>query len=377
MKTEKKSSLAGALAAIPDPRVTGRCDHKLIELLVITVVAVLCGADNFEEIACWAEERQDWLKRYLPLENGVASHDTFGRVLGLIDAQAFEAGFRTWVGEWLPGLRDQEVVAIDGKVLRASRARGERALKLVSAWAAESGMVLGQIRAAADAEEGSVIPELLESLALKGAIVTVDAAGTYPPVAQAARAQGADYVLSVKANQPKLLESMEFFFEESLRQQFRGVSHDAFETVEKDHGRIETRRYWVFDQCACLAEPGQWPDLKSFAVVEAIRRIGTTESYQRRYYIGSIPGRARLYAHAVRSHWSIENRLHWSLDVSFDEDRVRAHLRNAGHNLALVRRMALMLLRQDTTRKASLKTKRLLASTSDVFRSHLLGLQPV
>lgn len=377
MKTEKKPSLAGTLAAIPDPRVRGRCEHDLVELLVMTVVAVLCGADNFEEIACWAEERQDWLKRYLRLENGVASHDTFGRVLGLIDAKAFEASFRAWVGEWLPALRSQEVVAIDGKVLRASRARGERALKLVSAWAAESGMVLGQVRAAGDAEEGSVIPELLDSLAIKGAIVTVDAAGTYPPVAQAARGRGADYVLSVKANQPKLLESMEFFFEESLRQQFRGVAHDAFETVEKDHGRIETRRYWAFTQCACLAEPGQWPDLKSFAVVEAIRLMGTTESYQRRYYIGSIPGRARLYARAIRSHWSIENRLHWSLDVSFDEDRARAHLRNAGHNLALVRRMALMLLRQDTSRKASLKTKRLLASTSDTFRSNLLGLQPV
>lgn len=377
MKTEDKASLAKALATIRDPRVKGRCDHDLVELLVIAVIAVLCGADSFEEIACWAEEREDWLKRYLRLENGIASHDTFGRVMGLVDAKAFEASFRAWVGEWLPALRTQEIVAIDDKAVRASRARGERALKLVSAWAAESGVVLGQVRATADAEESSVIPELIDSLALKGAIVTVDAAGTYASVAQAVRARGADYVLAVKANQPKLLESLQFFFEESLRQQFCGVAHDAFETVEKDHGRIETRRYWAFDHCDCLAAPEQWPGLKSFAVVEAVRLIGDTESIQRRYYIGSIAAQARLYAHAIRSHWSIENRLHWSLDVTFDEDRARAHVRNAGHNLALVRRMALMLLRRDTSRKASLKTKRLLASTSDAFRANLLGFQPV
>lgn len=377
MKTEGKPSLAGAFISTRDPRVVGRCDHDLIELLVITVIAVLCGADSLEEIACWAEEREDWLRRYLKLENGIASHDTFGRVLGLIDAKAFEAGFRAWVGEWLSGLREQEVIAIDGKALRATRARGERALKLVSAWAAESGLVLGQVRAAKDADESTVIPELIESLAIKGAIVTVDAAGTHTTIAQAARSQGANYVLAVKANQPHLLETIEYFFDESVRQGFRGVAHDSYETVEKDHGRVETRRYWAFGHCDCLAASEHWPGLKSFAVVEAVREIGKTRSRQRRYYIGSIPANARLYAKAIRSHWSIENRLHWSLDVTFDEDRARAHVRNAGHNLALVRRMALMLLRNDSSRKASLKTKRLLASTSDNFRANLLGLQAV
>lgn len=366
-----------AFSAVPDPRVKGRCSHDLVELLVMSTVAVLCGADNFEEIASWAEEREDWLKGYLKLENGVASHDTFGRVFGLLDAQAFEASFRAWVGAWLPALAPGQVVACDGKVLRAARARGERALKLVSAFAAESGLVLGQVRAGADADEGSVLPALIEQLALKGAIVTIDAAGTYAPVAQAIGARSADYVLAVKANQPNLLESIECFFEASVREQFRAVTHDFYETLEKDHGRIETRRYWAFDQCACLAQPGQWPGLRSFAVVESVRLIGQAETCQRRYYIGSIAAQARLYAHAIRAHWSIENRLHWSLDVSFNEDRARAHLRNAGHNLALVRRMALTLLRQNTTRKASLKTKRLLASTSDSFRAQLLGLQPV
>ena len=261
METESKLRLADVFVSITDPRQANKIEHDLVELLVVAVNAVLVGADTFVEIELWAQERIDWLRRYLRLEHGIPSHDTFGRLFGLINPDEFEAAFRRWASAVVPALGEDTVIAIDGKTSRRSGKVDATPLHLVSAFAAGAGLVLGQRATALKSNEKTAIPELLATLALEGCIVTIDAMGTQANIAQAIRERGADYILAVKDNQPRLADSMRDFFTQFQVAPER-TPHTATETVEKNHGRIEVRRCFAFDQLDCLVKPEQWPDLR-------------------------------------------------------------------------------------------------------------------
>ena len=373
METEGRLRLADVFVSISDPRQPGKVEHDLVELLVVAVSAVLVGADTFVEIELWANERLDWLRRYLKLSHGIPSHDTFGRLFGLIDPEEFAAAFRRWVGSVLPTLSD-EVVAIDGKASRRSGKVDAGPLHLVSAFATGAGLVLGQRATAEKSNEKTAIPELLSVLALQGCIVTIDAMGTQASIAQAIRNRGADYVLAVKDNQPTLADSIRDFFA-----QFQAAPdktpHTTTQTVEKDHGRIEVRRCYAFNPLSCLHRPEQWPDLKSFAVIVSEREIKGKQSIELRLYISSLPADASRLLQAVRSHWRIENSLHWCLDVAFGDDQMRVRTGHAAHNLAILKQLTLNLIRQaPSQRKGGIKARRLIAASSDSYRAHILGL---
>ena len=373
MQTESKLRLADVFVTIPDPRQAWKVEHDLVELLVVAVNAVLVGADTFVEIELWAKEKIEWLRKYLRLANGIPSHDTFGRLFGLIDAKAFEAAFRRWVSGILPVL-GAEVVAVDGKTSRRSGRVDATALHLVSAFAAGAGLVLGQQATAEKSNEKTAIPELLSALALNGCIVTIDAMGTQANIAQAVCDRGADYVLAVKDNQPKLAESIQDFMA-AFEAQPQHTPHSFWETVEKDHGRLETRRCYAFAQLDCLYKPQQWPELKSFVVIDSERSIQDQTTRERRVYISSLAPEAQRIGQAVRAHWSIENRLHWCMDVIFQDDQMRARTGHAAHNLAVLKHITLNLIRLDPVkRKGGIKARRLIAATSDAYRAELLGL---
>lgn len=372
----KHLSLVEAFGCIPDPRVAGRSKHNLVEMLVVTVCALVCGIDEFTGVEAWANERIDWLRKFLKLEHEIPSHDTFCRLFGLLDKHEVEKSFRLWVSHLLPALEAGTVVAIDGKASRRSRSKGQQALHMVSAFATQASLILGQEACAEKSNELTAIPLLLEALLLKDAIVTIDAMGTHGNIARAIRAKEADYVLAVKDNQPKLAESIATFFEIGTAENWKDTPHTYTESVEKDHGRLEVRRCWAFDQLNCLSEPRQWTDLKMFGVIETERTINNeATSFERRLYIGSIEPDAAVLAGAVRAHWGIENRVHWCLDVALNDDQMRARVKNAGANLAIIRRLVLNLFRTDKSkRKVGIPTKRILAASSDSYREALLGL---
>lgn len=371
----ERLSLAEAFGDIPDPRVAGRSKHDLMEMLVVTVCALVCGIDEFTGVEAWANERIDWLRKFLKLEHGIPSHDTFCRLFGLLDKREVEKSFRLWVSRLLPTLEEGTVVAIDGKASRRSRLKGKQALHMVSAFATQASLILGQEACAEKSNELTAIPLLLEAMLLKGAIVTIDAMGTHGNIAQAIREKEADYVLAVKDNQPKLAESITTFFEIGVAENWKDTPHTYTESVEKNHGRLEVRRCWAFDQLGCLSEPGQWADLKMFGVIETERTIKRVTGFERRLYIGSIAPDASSLADVVRAHWGIENRVHWCLDVALNDDQMRARVKNAGANLAIIRRMVLNLFSTDTSkRKVGIPTKRILAASSDSYREALLGL---
>ncbi len=375
MSAENKVRLADVWVGVRDPRQTTKVEHNLVELLVVSVSAVLSGADTFVEIEAWAKEKLDWLRQYLTLEQGIPSHDTIGRVFAAIDPDEFGAAFVRWVGQVLPALANGEVVAIDGKTSRRSGRVGSTPLHLVSAFAAQAGLVLGQRATAEKSNEKTAIPELLATLALEGCIVTIDAMGTQPNIAQAIRNRGADYILAGKGNQPRLAESIDDFF--SAFEAAPGKTpHQFHEVVEKNHGRLEVRRCYVFDQLDCLHAPERWPDLQSFAVITTERTIrGKTTSTERRSYISSLVPDSQRMNQSVRLHWRVENSLHWCMDVVFGDDQMRACSDHAAHNLAVLRQFVLNLIRlSPVKRKGGLKTQRLIAATSDSFRAELLGL---
>jgi predicted transposase YbfD/YdcC len=373
MQTESKLRLADVFVSIPDPRQAWKVEHDLVELLVVAVNAVLVGADTFVEIELWAKEKLEWLRKYLRLANGIPSQDTFGRLFGLIDAKEFEAAFRRWVSGILPAL-GAEVVAVDGKTSRRSGGVDATALHLVSAFAAGAGLVLGQRATEATSNEKTAIPELLSVLALGGCTVTIDAIGTQANIAQAVCDRGADYVLAVKDNQPKLAESIEDFMADFVAQP-QHTPHSFWESVEKDHGRLETRRCYAFAQLDCLYKAQQWPELKSFVVIDSERSLPGKTTRERRLYISSLAADAQRIAQAVRAHWSIENRLHWCMDVIFQDDQMRARTGHAAHNLAVLKHITLNLIRLDPVkRKGGIKARRLIAATSDTYRAELLGL---
>ena len=365
-------SLGDAFGELSDPR-TREPEHKLTEMLVVAIAAILSGADSWVAISLWGEAKLEWLRRYMPLVNGVASHDTFGRVFAVLDAKQFEACFIKWVSSLCPSVAGK-VVAIDGKSVRRSHTLGKRAIHLVSAYCGALGVTLGQVKTEAKSNEITAIPELLDVLLLKGAIVTIDAMGTQEKIAQKIVAGEAHYVLAVKENQPGLYEELTELFAAHDAKGLRTVHFAECTDIEKDHGRIETRRCVVSEDIRWLEQGARWAGLRSVAMVESTRDIAGERSLERRYYISTLPADPKRVAAAIRGHWAIENSMHWVLDVAFGEDDCRVRVENAAQNFAILRRIVTNLLRADHSVKVGVRNKRLKAGADDRYRARILGL---
>jgi len=351
-------------------------DHKLIDIVILTVCAFICGAEHWTEVTTFGNERLDWLRQFLELKNGIPSNDTLGRVFARLDPAQFERCFLSWVAAVFE-ITEGQVVAIDGKSARGShdRANGKAALHLVSAWATANHLVLGQVKVADKSNEITAIPALLELLALKGCIVTIDAMGCQREIAAQIVAQEADYVLAVKDNQPHLLEDMRLFFKLSQENDFAKVTHSYHRTVNSGHGRVETRECWAIsgqESLAFLRNHEQWAGLTSIAMVRSRRQIGADWSEETRYYISSLAGDARRILAAARSHWGIENSLHWVLDVAMGEDDNRVRSDHAPENMAIMRHIVLNLLKQEKTQKLGIQGKRLKAALNPDYLLKIL-----
>jgi predicted transposase YbfD/YdcC len=354
-------------ADLPDPRVNRTKKHRLDDILGITLCAVICGADSFEEIERFGEARQEWLRQYFALPNGVPSHDTFNRVLAALDRKKFAECFGRWMADLCEatGLRP---IAVDGKAVRsASGDTFSGCLHLVSAWATENSVILGQVAVADRSHEIAAIPEVLKVLDLKGALVTIDAAGCQKAIAEQVREQGGDYLLVVKGNQPGLQRAVQTAFARAGDSGFAGC--DTSESVEDGHGRHEERYVTVVADPQGL--PGGWRDVAAVVVVGREREEKGKNASTHHFYITSLRATAAELGRLIRGHWGVENGLHWCLDVSFGEDENRTRDRNAGANLGVVRRVAASLLKQDKAR-GSIKAKRLNAALDHKYLERAL-----
>ena len=353
-------------AQLPDPRrETKNKLHKLEDIIMIVLCSVLSGIEDWVGMETFAEEREDWFRGFLELPSGIPSHDTLSSVMGRLNPEAFRKDFMSWVEEALPSLVGQHV-ALDGKTLRGSRGAAGP-VHLMSAFVSEARWLLVQLSVAGKANEITAIPELLDRLDLRGATVTIDAIGCQKDIAKKIVEGGADYVLALKSNHPQLHEDVELWLGAEAAKGRGAVK----ETVEKDHGRIETRRYGLSDVLAWLDTRQGWAGLHAVGMVEAQRESSGKVSVERRYYLCSF-NNLEYFADSVRAHWSIENQQHWVLDVQFGEDRNRTRINHAPENLALIRRMALNLVRQNGNPKESIKRRRLRASLNDGYRWQLL-----
>ena len=367
----EESKFSIIFSDLTDPRVDRTKRHQLVDIIGLTICAVLCGADNWVEVEEFGLAREEWLKTFLELPNGIPSHDTLGRVFSMIDGAEFGRCFIEWVRQ-LAGLTSQ-VIAIDGKTIRGSREK-ERAITVVSAWAAANQLILGQQAVEGKSNEIVAIPELLSLLDLKGKIVTIDAIGTQTAIAEQIVAKGGDYLLAVKANQSYLRDEMEFIFQVDQQQNFKDAPYDFTETVNKGHGRIETRRCWLVSDPEYLRNlSDKWPGLKSLVFIESERILAGKTERSRRYFITSLRSNAAQILEYQRSHWGIENKLHWVLDIAFNEDRSRMRKDNAASNFSIIRKMSLNLLRQDKTKKMGVQGKRLSCGWDDKYLFTILS----
>jgi predicted transposase YbfD/YdcC len=375
MKRVDPSSLLEHFSLLSDPRMEGKRRHKLEDIVTIAVTAMLCGADEWTAMEEFGRAKEAWLRQFLELPNGIPSHDTFGRVFALLDTEAFQSCFVAWTRSLVGDI--EGVIAIDGKTLRRSHERGagRGAIHMVSAFARENGMVLGQVKTEEKSNEITAIPKLLSALNVKGCTVTIDAMGCQKAIAKQIVRQGGDYLLAVKGNQEKLYDGVLRLFEEAEAVDFKGYEADVYETTEKGHGREETRRYMVLPTAERLPESKRWTELRTVGVVEAQRTVKGKTTSEMRYYIGSFESDAKVFANAVRGHWSVENNLHWVLDIAFREDESRVRIGNAAANLGILRHIALNALKKEQTLKRGIKGKRLKAGWDESYLAKvLLGL---
>jgi predicted transposase YbfD/YdcC len=367
------------LTDIPDPRRVGYGHrHDLRDILVIAICAILSDVDNFEDMAFWANQKEAWLKRFLKLKNGIPSHDTFNRVFRILDPKTFEQSFRRWVGCMVTAVGGSSL-AVDGKTVRGSRDGKRSPIHLVSAFAADVGLVLGQEKVADKSNEIAAIPELLDALLIQGYLVTIDAIGCQTGIADTILGKGADYLLAVKGNQPHLLEALQDRFS-TEQGDLLLEAEQCFERVERSHGRLVVQSTRVAPNAGEVDEQ-RWPGCKMLASIDSLRIENGKKSLERRYYIGSRMMSAEAFSNAVRSHWGIENRLHWVLDVNFGEDAATVRKDYAAENLSRLKKIVLNVLRLETATisigKLSIAKKRKLAAWNDEFRIAMLGIKPI
>lgn len=356
---DHKVSMKEFFGDLTEPRESNK-RHQLIDIITIALCAVICGADTWEEIEEFGLSKSKWFKTFLELPHGIPSPDTFARVFASIDPDEFQKAFLGWVHA-IQTVTGGQIVAIDGKTIRHSYGKGSSPIHMVSAWALENRMVLGQVKTEEKSNEISAIPELLRVLALQGCIVTIDAMGCQKAIAEKIVDKGAEYVLGLKGNQGSLHDDVSLYFQDCLSSGFQGVPYDYCETIDGDHGRIETRRYWSTSDIDWLPQKGLWKNLHTIVMVQRERLLENNGSVDTSYYISSLGSDAKELAKAVRGHWGIENSLHWVLDIAFREDESRIRKNHAPENFAILRHMALNLLKKESSVKKSIKTKRLKA----------------
>ena len=376
MDAQSNGGLVRFFQSMPDPRGKNKL-HLLTDLIIIAICAVICGADGWVQVEQFARAKRKFFVTFLQLPHGIPSHDTFGRVFARLNPQAFEQCFMAWTRSLAQGSAGK-LISFDGKALRRSFAHAwdkSGMTHLLSAFVSANRMVFAQLAVADKSNEITAIPKLLELLDVRGATVTIDAIGCQKNIAQRIVEGGGDYYLAVKENQPQLYQKLKSLLDEAILERFAGMEHDFFEQTEGDHGRIETRRVWVTPEVKWLGElRHQWPGLDLLVAVESVRQVnGSKRSIERRYYIASRKtASARQAAQSIRGHWGIENQLHWSLDVSFDEDRCRIRKGHGAENFSRLRRIALNLLQRETSRKVGIKTKRLVAGWDHDYLLKLL-----
>jgi predicted transposase YbfD/YdcC len=379
-------SLVEHFKSIADPRVDRTKDHDLVDILVIAICALLCAAESFNDMEDFGKAKEDWFRRFLKLRNGIPSHDTFNRVFAAIDPKEFLECFLRWTQSLRQAVA-QEIVALDGKALRRALNRDESPKYVVSAWAESNNLVLGQLKVDEKSNEITAMPELLRVLELAGCIVTVDAMGCQKKIAREIIEADADYVLALKGNQETVHAEVKSFLDATLEQKHKtrppgaplpraAAGLQQLETVEKDHGRLETRRYYQSAELDWFADRAKWEGLRSVGMVEAVREVEGKTTTERRYYLSSLSLDVATFARAVRGHWGVENKLHWVMDVCFREDQSRARTGYAAENLATLRRLALNLLKREKTKKRGIRGKQLNASWDHAYLLKLLGVQP-
>ena len=368
------SEIINCFSSVKDPRVDRTKRHKLIDIMFIAICSIICGGEGWEHMQTFGTARKDWLKTFLELPHGIPGHDTFRRVFERIDPKVFAECFLRWIQE-IATRTLGDIVAIDGKTLRGSGDQDKELspIHMVSAWSACNQMVLGQVKTNEKSNEITAIPELLDVIDVAGCIVTIDAMGCQKKIVSKIIDKKADYVLALKGNQGLLRDDVELYLKEHITHGFHDILHDNHKTLEKDHGRIEARKYWVTSDIDwLLARHKGWKNLASIGVVESTREIKGIVSVDYRFYISSLKANAKEFAGAVRRHWQIENCLHWCLDVGFQEDKMRIRNDNSPQNLAVLRHMALNILKKDKELKKGLRAKQFLAALDVLYLEKVL-----
>jgi len=372
MEKQPTASLVKHFEGLADPRRGNARAHIFLEILIIAILAMICGADGWSDVELFGKNKKAWLKTFLKLPKGIPSHDTFGRVFAKLKPEEFQQRFIEWV-QAVESLTAGQVIAVDGKKLRRShdQAAGKAAIYMVSAWATQNQLVLGQTKVAEKSNEITAIPDLLQLLDISGCIVTIDAIGTQTEIVETILEGGSDYLLTVKENQAHLFEDIQYLFEAlDTAQGMKSAPYQYAKSVNKGHGRIETRACWATDReehLSLLRKRQQWKGLKSVVRIISHRQVGETLEVQTRYFISSLPAEAKAILKAKRSHWKIENQLHWVLDIAFREDESRVRQDHAAENLAVLRHMALNLLKNEKTAKGGIRAKRLQAGWNNDY----------